>query len=122
VAAQSAEASAITTGKLNQIHELVNSALTAQMEDAHDALTQQLVLMREVIALHTAAGRTPSPCAVPKLAAQALSWHFSTKDMIGLRADPPAIPDPGRSVAGEDRHLTALHDQDGSGSRYSAAR
>jgi hypothetical protein len=26
------------------------------------------------------------PCAVPKLAAQALSWHFSTKDMIGLSA------------------------------------
>jgi hypothetical protein len=24
------------------------------------------------------------PCVVPKLAARALSWHFSTKDMVGL--------------------------------------
>jgi len=60
VARQAAEAAAITNGKLEQIHELVNSTLTAQMEEAHAALTQQLVLMREVIALHTAAGRKPS--------------------------------------------------------------
>jgi hypothetical protein len=26
------------------------------------------------------------PCAVPKLAVQALNWYFSTKDMIELRA------------------------------------
>ena len=64
VAKQSADAAEVTNGKLNQIHELVNSSLTAQMEEAYAALTQQLVLMREVIALHTAAGRQPSQDAL----------------------------------------------------------
>jgi hypothetical protein len=37
--------------------------------------------------------RSTLTCAVPKLAVLALSWHLSTKDMIGLRAAPAAIPD-----------------------------
>jgi hypothetical protein len=49
---------------------------------------------------------------VPKLAAQALSWDFSTKDMIGLRAARQQKPDPGRSVAGQDRRQMTFHDQD----------
>jgi hypothetical protein len=60
VARRVIEAAAITNGKLEQIHELVNSTLTSQMEEAYAALTQQLVLMREVVALHTTAGRVPS--------------------------------------------------------------
>jgi hypothetical protein len=60
VAHQTVAAAEVTNGKLAQIHELVNSNLTRQMEEAHAALTQQLVLMREVIALHKAAGRPPS--------------------------------------------------------------
>jgi hypothetical protein len=32
------------------------------------------------------AGVSAYSCAVPKLTAQALSWHFSTNDMIGLIA------------------------------------
>jgi hypothetical protein len=68
VAKQSADAAEVVSGKLGQIHELVNSNLTAQMEEAHGALTQQLVLMREVIALHRAAGREPSAEAVEAIA------------------------------------------------------
>jgi hypothetical protein len=64
VAKQSADAAEVTNGKLAQIHELVNSNLTRQMEEAHAALTQQLVLMREVIALHKTAGRPPSTDAL----------------------------------------------------------
>lgn len=64
VAEQSAHAAEVTNGKLAQIHDLVNSNLTAQMGEAHGALMQQLVLMREVIALHKAAGRNPSKDAL----------------------------------------------------------
>jgi len=60
VATQAFESTQITYGKLDQIHELVNSSLTSQMEEAHTALAQQLVLMREVIALNAAAGRAAS--------------------------------------------------------------
>jgi hypothetical protein len=35
-------------------------------------------------------------CAVPKLAVQALSWHFSTKDMVGLRGGAVQIERQGR--------------------------
>lgn len=60
VAVQAARAFEITNGKLAQIHELVNSNLTAQMEEAHAALIQQLVLMREVVSLNMASGRKAS--------------------------------------------------------------
>lgn len=61
VAKQSAEEFEVTKGKLAQIHELVNSNLTTQMEESYTALTQQLVLMREVVALNKLSGRAPSP-------------------------------------------------------------
>lgn len=60
VARQTLEASA----KLDQIHELVNSNLSAQMMEAHAALLQQAVLMREVVALHKASGRNASSSAM----------------------------------------------------------
>lgn len=60
VAEQAAADAAEVSGKLGQIHELVNSSLTAQMEEAAAALSQQAVLMREVVALNRAAGREPS--------------------------------------------------------------
>ena len=60
VAEQTREASNFTNGKLAQIHELVNSNLTSQMEESHAALTQQLVLMREIIQLHKESGRSVS--------------------------------------------------------------
>lgn len=68
VAEQTAQAAKVTGGKLDSIHELVNSNLSAQMEEAHAALSQQLVLMREVIALHMAAGRKPSTDALQAIA------------------------------------------------------
>lgn len=69
VATESAAASAITNGKLAQIHELVNSNLTAQMQEGHVSLVQQEILMREVIRLNREAGREPSTEAIAALAA-----------------------------------------------------
>lgn len=68
VAKQTKEAAQITNGRLDQIHELVNSTMTAQMEENHQALAQQLVLMREVISLNSAAGRKPSNDALDAIA------------------------------------------------------
>lgn len=48
VATQTREASAQTNGKLNQIHDLVNSTLTAAMTSELVALEQQLELMGEL--------------------------------------------------------------------------
>jgi len=60
VAEQSAHASEVTNGKLNQIHELVNSNLTVQMSENHQALMQQFILMKEIIRLNRLAGQEPS--------------------------------------------------------------
>jgi hypothetical protein len=61
VAKQSEDAAKVTNGKLNQIHELVNSTLTAAIEDLRLATEQQLMLLRSVIELNREAGREPSP-------------------------------------------------------------
>jgi hypothetical protein len=54
------EDSKITNGKLDVIHELVNSSMTAAMQGEHDAMTRELAMMREVIALKKANGHAPS--------------------------------------------------------------
>ena len=59
---------AVTNGKLAQIHELVNSNLTSQMEEGHASLVQQLVLMREVVRLNHEAGRLPDNAALAAIA------------------------------------------------------
>jgi hypothetical protein len=64
VAAQSAAASDETIGRLAQIHKLVNSNLTAQMEQGYASLRDQLILMREVVRLNEVAGRQPDKVAL----------------------------------------------------------
>jgi hypothetical protein len=98
VARQAADAAAITNGKLEQIHELVNSTLTAQMEEAHGALMQQLVLMREVIALNTAAGRRPSQEALDAIGViehkvAELGARLSDRAKATVIADARVVPD-----------------------------
>lgn len=53
------EATEHTNGKLDVIHELVNSNMTAAMQSELDAVRRELAMMREVIALNQAAGREP---------------------------------------------------------------
>ena len=50
----------VVTNKLDVIHTLVNSNLTTALQNELEAASRELVLMREVITLHTAAGRKPS--------------------------------------------------------------
>jgi len=69
VAQQAVQAALLTNGKLNQIHELVNSNLSAQMSEAHTALAQQLVLMNEIVRLNQEAGREPSKSALDAIIA-----------------------------------------------------
>lgn len=65
------ETAAIATsginGKLDVIHTLVNSSMTAAMQSEHDATVRELAMMNEVIALNRAAGRAPSKEALAAL-------------------------------------------------------
>ena len=54
------EAAAVTGEKLVEIHDLVNSNLTASMQSERGEAEAALVLMEEMIVLHRAGGREPS--------------------------------------------------------------
>jgi hypothetical protein len=55
-----AETQEQTNGKLDVIHVLVNSTLTAALQGEMDATVREVTLMKEVLALNRAAGREPS--------------------------------------------------------------
>lgn len=55
-----AESATITNNKLDIIHTLVNSSLTASMQAELDATTREMAMMLEVISLKKAAGHEPS--------------------------------------------------------------
>jgi replicative DNA helicase len=59
-----AHTAAETNEKLDVIHTLVNSNMTAAMQSEYDATVRELAMMREVVALKKAAGEQPSPEAV----------------------------------------------------------
>jgi hypothetical protein len=68
VARQSATSASETQSQLKQIHTLVNSNLTQEMEARLVALDAQLVLTQEVIRLNAAAGVEPTEAAKTALA------------------------------------------------------
>jgi len=51
----------VTNGKLDVIHQLVNSSMTAAMQSELDATVRELAMMREVMELKRAAGTEPAP-------------------------------------------------------------
>ena len=53
-----------TNGKLDVIHTLVNSSMTAAMQSEFDAVTRELAMMREVVELKRATGMEPSTAAL----------------------------------------------------------
>lgn len=59
----------VTNNKLDVIHTLVNSNMTAAMQAEYDATVRELAMMREVIALKKVAGHQPSAEAVNALTA-----------------------------------------------------
>lgn len=60
VATQTAQDAGETQGQLRQIHDLVNSNLTAALRAEYEAVKQQLVLLRELAALRTEFGQPAS--------------------------------------------------------------
>jgi hypothetical protein len=64
---RAAETAATTNGKLDQIHTLVNSNMTAAMQSELDATVALLDTLREVVALNEAAGRQPTAEAVGRI-------------------------------------------------------
>jgi hypothetical protein len=64
-----AETAAVTNGKLDVIHTLVNSNMTAAMQSEFDATTRELAMMREVIRLNKVAGTEPSVDALAAVTA-----------------------------------------------------
>jgi hypothetical protein len=79
VAVAAREQAKVTNGKLDAIHTLVNSNMSAAMQSELDATVRDLAMMREVIALRATAGREPT--------AEILSAVSATEDRIAeLRA------------------------------------
>ena len=67
VAARLEKASLKTNTKLDVIHTLVNSNMTAAMQSELDAITRELAMMLEVIELKKANGLEPSKKALAAL-------------------------------------------------------
>lgn len=66
-----AETAAVTNGKLDVIHTLVNSNMTAAMQAELDATVRELAMMHEVIDMKRAAGAEPSVAALAAVEATA---------------------------------------------------
>ena len=61
VAVAAVAAAAITNGKLDTIHTLVNSNMTAAMQGEHDSTVRELAALQEIAAMRTEGGTKPSP-------------------------------------------------------------
>jgi hypothetical protein len=70
-----AKTAEVTNGKLDVIHTLVNSNMTAAMQAELDATTRELAMMREVIDLKQAAGKKPTPMALAAVTATESKIH-----------------------------------------------
>ena len=80
LAGRAAELAKETNGKLDVIHTLVNSQLTAAMQSELDAIVREVAMMLEVIALKKAAGFEPTKDALAALdAAQAKVADLTAK-------------------------------------------
>jgi len=67
-----ADAAATTNAKLDVIHVLVNSNMTAAMQAEYDATVRELAMMREVARLNRIAGTEPSVEALAAIDATAV--------------------------------------------------
>lgn len=60
IAYRTAEAAVMLEGKLDVIHTLVNSSMTAAKQSEFDAIERELAMMKEVVALRRSAGEEPT--------------------------------------------------------------
>jgi hypothetical protein len=61
VAAVAKHQATIVLEKIGEVHTLVNSNMTAAMQDAHDSTVRELAALREIARLTAAAGNEPDP-------------------------------------------------------------
>ena len=66
---QNKAAAEVTNGKLDTIHTLVNSNMTAAMQSELDSVRRELVLMHEIIDLKRSAGTEPTKEALRAISA-----------------------------------------------------
>ncbi len=64
VARKLSDATSTSNIKLDAIHTLVNSNMTAALQAEHDAMVREAAMMQEVIDLKRAAGQEPNELAV----------------------------------------------------------
>jgi hypothetical protein len=91
---------AATNGKLDIIHTLVNSNMTAAMQAELDAIRRELAMMREVVALNLAAGREPTVETLAAIEATEakitkLSSQLAEREAAARRAERPPGQEPG---------------------------
>lgn len=93
---------AITVQKLDVIHTLVNSNMTASMQSELIAVQAQLVLIREVMTLNSAAGREPSveTLAVEKAAeTKVAELTAALADRLKVQATPAVAAEQAKAKA-----------------------
>lgn len=93
-----ATTAAETNGKLDVIHTLVNSNMTAAMQAELDATTRELAMMREVASLNAAAGRAPTIEVLAAIDAteskiSELTAAMADRAKAGMAASQPRLPD-----------------------------
>jgi hypothetical protein len=64
-----------TNGKLDVIHTLVNSSMTAAMQSESDAVQRELAVMKEIMELKKAAGHEPGPATLAAIKATEAKLH-----------------------------------------------
>lgn len=64
-----------TNGKLDVIHTLVNSNMTAEMQRSYDATKRELAVMRELMELRKANGLEPTPAVLAEIAATEITLN-----------------------------------------------
>jgi hypothetical protein len=93
-----AQTQAETNGKLDVIHTLVNSNMTAAMQSEFDAVSRELAMMREVAALKQAAGQEPSAETTAAIGATEAKLHELDAALADRAQAQARVTDPGIDV------------------------
>jgi hypothetical protein len=92
----------ITIQKLDVIHTLVNSNMTASMKAELDAVKAQLVLLREVMSLNSVAGREPDVDAIAVIKvtqAKIAELSVALADRLAVQAQPAVAAEQAKAKA-----------------------
>jgi len=87
-----------TNGKLDVIHTLVNSNMTAAMQSEFDAVSRELAMMREVAALKQAAGQQPTGETTAAISVTEAKLHELDAALADRAKAQAKVADPGIDV------------------------